>query len=94
MNTESEQITYDNYIKLIKNMSDYKNTDNKYRYYYCYLTWQNTLTCNKIKGPVSMPNNQWTKLISIESYIPECLDEDIIKYKWIPDRVIIRDKST
>lgn len=67
--------------------------DNKYRYYHCHL-YGTGLKCKRVEGPHTMPSDEWTKLLFVKTYIPERLDKHILKYQWIPDRVIIEDKST
>lgn len=67
--------------------------DNKYRYYHCHFNGAG-IKCKKVNGPYTMSSNEWTKLLFVKSYIPERLDKYILKYQWIPDRVIIEDKST
>jgi hypothetical protein len=66
---------------------------NKYRFYHCHLDW-NGLKCKKVDGPSTMPTDQWAKLMFVRTYIPERLDKHILKYQWLPDRVIIEEKST
>jgi len=70
-----------------------KKSDADYRYYHCCLD-HNGLKCKKVDGPNILPSKDNTKLLFIKSYIPELLDRPILKYKWIPDRVIIEDKLT
>ena len=52
------------------------------------------IKCKKVDGPSVLPSEDYTKLLFVKSYIPERLDRHILKYQWIPDRVIIEDKST
>ena len=66
--------------------------DNEYRFYHCRLDY-NGLKCKKVDGPSVLPSEDNTKLLFVKSYIPERLDKYILKYKWIPDSVVI-DKST
>lgn len=74
-------------------VSNIQAINNDYRYYHCHLDW-NGLKCKKVDGPYIQPSNEWTKLLFIQNYIPESLDKTILKYKWIPNRVIIEEKST
>lgn len=67
-----------------------KNND-KYRYYHCYSGWTG-LKCKKVDGPDVMPSEDYTKLLFVKSYIPERFDKYILKYKWIPDGVIIENQ--
>ena len=67
--------------------------DNEYRFYHCHLHMTG-LKCKKVDGPSVLPSEDYTKLLFVKSYIPERLDAQILKYKWIPDRVVIEDKST
>jgi hypothetical protein len=62
-----------------------------YRYYHCHLDW-NGLKCKRVEGPSTMSTNEWTKLLFVKSYIPQMFDKHILKYQWMPDRVIIEDK--
>jgi hypothetical protein len=66
--------------------------DDEYRFYHCHLDL-NGLKCKKVDGPSVMPSEDYTKLLFVKSYIPERLDRYILKYQWIPDRVVI-EKST
>ncbi len=66
--------------------------NNEYRYYHCHDNW-NCLKCKKVDGPSVMSSQENTKLLFVKSYIPEQLDKYILKYKWIPENVII-EKST
>ena len=66
--------------------------DNEYRYYHCHLDW-NGLKCKKVDGPSTMPTDIWTKLLFVKKYIPESLDKHILKYQWMPDRVIIEENQ-
>lgn len=70
------------------------NINNKeYRYYHCHLDW-NGLKCTKVDGPSVLPAQDYTKLLFVKSYIPEIFDTQILKYKWLPNRVHIVEKST
>jgi hypothetical protein len=73
-------------------ISDKVPPSNDYRYYHCHLDW-NGLKCKKVIGPSTMPTDEWTKLLFIKSYIPESFDKHILKYKWMPDRVIIENNQ-
>lgn len=64
-----------------------------YRYYHCRLHMTG-LKCKKVDGPSILPSEDYTKLLFVKSYIPEGLDKHILKYQWIPDKVVIEDKST
>ncbi len=66
--------------------------DKNYRFYHCHLDW-NGLKCKKVEGPSTMPTDEWTKLMFVNNYIPERLDKHILKYQWLPDRVIIEDNQ-
>ncbi len=66
--------------------------DDKYRYYHCRHN-HTGLKCVKVTSLSVMPTEENTKLLFIKSYIPERLDKYILKYKWIPDTVIIENKS-
>ena len=70
-----------------------KKGNDDYRYYHCRLDWDG-LNCKKVDGPSVLPSEDYTKLLFVKSYIPERLDSQILKYQWIPDRVVIEDKST
>lgn len=70
-----------------------KKSDDNYRYYHCRLDW-NGLKCKKVDGPSVLSSEEYTKLLFVNSYIPERLDKQILKYKWIPDQVVIENKST
>jgi hypothetical protein len=80
-----------NTVLLNNNPSPPEN--NEYRFYHCHLVW-NGLKCKKVDGPSTMPTDEWTKLMFVKTYIPERLDRHILKYQWLPDRVIIEEKST
>ena len=67
--------------------------NDEYRYYHCHLHMTG-IKCKKVDGPSVLPSEDYTKLLFVKSYIPERLDRHILKYQWIPDRVIIEDKST
>jgi hypothetical protein len=67
--------------------------NDEYRYYHCHLHMTG-LKCKKVDGSSVLPSENYTKLLFVKSYIPESLDRHILKYQWIPDRVIIEDKST
>lgn len=60
------------------------NNLNEYRYYQCSLKL-NKLKCTKIFIPTC--NNK--DLVSINTLIPEKLDNIILKYKYFPKKVII-----
>ena len=70
-----------------------KRNDDDYRFYHCRLDY-NGLKCKKVDGSGVMPSEDYTKLLFVKRYIPERFDRHILKYKWIPDRVIIENKST
>lgn len=73
----------------VSNVLDTANKiNNEYRYYHCHLDW-NGLKCNKVNGPEVLPIHKNTKLLFIKKYIPEVLDRQILKYKWLPSRVVI-----
>lgn len=65
---------------------------NEYRYYHCHQEL-NGLKCKKIEGPSTTPTHEWTRLLFIKSYVPESFDKYILKYKWLPDVVIIEDNQ-
>jgi hypothetical protein len=67
--------------------------DSEYRFYHCHNDW-NGLKCTKVNGPSTMSTRDDSILLFVKSYIPERLDKHILKYKWIPNRVIIEEKST
>jgi hypothetical protein len=62
-----------------------------YRYYHCELDWDG-LSCKKVDGPQSVPSDNH-KLLFVKSYIPEQLDKYMLKYKWMPDRVVIEENQ-
>jgi hypothetical protein len=66
-----------------------KKEAREYRYYHCHLDW-NGLQCKKVDGPDTLPVNNNTQLLFVKSYFPESVDKHILKYKSIPDRVIIK----
>lgn len=70
-----------------------KKEPDDYRYYHCRPDWDG-LKCKKVDGPNVLSSEEGSKLFFVKSYIPERLDGQILKYKWIPYRVIIEDKST
>ena len=72
--------------------SDKLPPQNEYRYYHCHLDW-NGLKCKKVEGPRTIPTDEWTKLLFVKKYIPEKLDKYILKYQWMPDKVIIEDNQ-
>jgi imidazoleglycerol phosphate synthase glutamine amidotransferase subunit HisH len=59
-----------------------------YRYYHCHLGW-NSINCKKVDGPSVMPTEENSLLLFVNRYIPECLDSQVLKYKWIPNHVHI-----
>ena len=65
----------------------------EYRYYHCHL-YGTGLKCKKVASPSILPSEDYTQLLFVKSYIPERLDSQILKYKWIPDKVLIEDNST
>jgi hypothetical protein len=65
---------------------------NNYRFYHCHQDL-NGLKCKKVEGPSTMPTDEWTKLLFVKSYIPERFDKHILKYQWMPDRVIIEENG-
>lgn len=66
--------------------------NNEYRFYHCHLDW-NAINCKKVDGPHTMPTRDDSLLLFVKSYIPERFDKHILKYKWIPNRVIIEDNQ-
>ena len=54
--------------------------NNNDRYYQCqpYLTG---IKCNSVKHQETKTESMNTKILSVKSYIPECFDEYILKYK-------------
>ncbi len=94
MNTQEQ--TINNVVTqliLSSSPNKYPKKDKEYRYYHCNLDW-NRLKCIKVDGPNTIPSRNDSLLLSIKSYIPEYFDKYVLKYKWIPDRVIIEEKST
>lgn len=67
--------------------------DDSYRYYHCRHNYTG-LKCKQVDSPSVLPSEGNTKLLFVKSYLPERLDKYILKYKWIPDTVIIEKKST
>lgn len=65
---------------------DYNNT--KYRYYKC-KQYADSLKCKQIQFKNDFLIDESTQIISIKKTIPEYLDKMILKYKWIPNSVII-----
>ncbi len=68
-----------------------KKEDREYRFYHCHLNGTG-LKCKKVDGPGTLPTDNNTQLLFVKSYFPERLDAHILKYKSIPDRVIIEKK--
>lgn len=91
MNSTTTDITAP-IIQVLSSLPDPKKDDN-YRYYHCRSGW-NCLKCKKVDSPSQMPTEENTQLLFVKSYIPERLDSIILKYKWVPDRVIIEKQST
>ena len=50
------------------------------RYYQCTL-YMSGINCNRVKNNGTDIEGMDTKVLSIKSYIPECFDEYILKYK-------------
>ena len=67
--------------------------NNDYRYYHCHLDW-NAINCKKVDGPHTISTRDDSILLFVKNYIPESLDKTLLKYKCIPTRVIIEEKST
>ena len=65
---------------------------NKYRFYHCHLDW-NGLKCKKVDGPESPSMLNDSVLLFVNKYIPERFDNQVLKYKWMPVKVMI-EKST
>lgn len=60
----------------------------KSRFYHCYHVW-NELNCVRTKDQVVPPVYKDTGIFHIPKYLPTILDPLIIKFKSMPDRVII-----
>jgi hypothetical protein len=73
-------------------VNDKSLPSNKYRFYHCHLDW-NGLKCKKVEGPGSIPTRDDSLLLFVKSYIPERFDKHILKYQWMPDKVIIEDNQ-
>lgn len=67
--------------------------NDKYRYYHCYPD-KNNLKCKKVDGSNNLPSKDDSLLLFVGSHIPEEFDKYILKYKWIPNTVIIENNST
>lgn len=70
-----------------------KRFEDDYRYYHCYEDW-NSLNCKRVESPSVQPSHENTKLLFVKKYIPEKLDSQILKYKWMPSTVKIETNST
>ena len=91
--TSSETIVRDIVVNALTNAATPPPKDNEYRYYHCHLDW-NGLKCKKVDGPNTIQTRDDSLLLFVKSYIPERFDSQVLKYKWIPNKVIIEDKST
>ena len=65
----------------------------EYRYYHCQLNWDG-MKCKPVSGPSTLPSDNLTKLLFVNSYYPERLDSQILKCKWMPTTVVIEKKTT
>jgi hypothetical protein len=77
---------------VVQNNYPYPPENNEYRFYHCHLDW-NGLKCKKVNGPQTMPTRDNSVLLFVKSYIPERFDKHILKYQWIPDKVIIEENQ-
>lgn len=95
MNTTNttENVVRDIVVNALANTALPPPKDNEYRYYHCHLDW-NSIKCKKVDGPSTMPTRDDSLLLFVKSYIPERFDSQVLKYKWIPNKVIIEEKST
>ena len=59
----------------------------QYRYYHCTLDWEG-MKCAKVDNP-AYPMKDNTKLLFVQSIIPENLDKAILKH-WMPSNVEIQ----
>jgi hypothetical protein len=91
--TTSETNVCDIVANTLSSVAGPPQKDNEYRYYHCHLDW-NSLNCKKVDGPSTMPTRDDSLLLFVKSYIPERFDSQVLKYKWIPNKVIIEEKST
>ncbi len=90
----STQIITENSIheSVLATINSPQKPNNKYRYYQCHLDW-NGLKCVNVsyEKVESLTTKDNTRILFVNKYIPESLDKYILKYKYIPDRVIIED---
>ena len=68
-----------------------KETD-EYRYYQC-RTYMEGIKCERIEYQGTKIESMNTKLLFVKSYVPECFDKYILKYKWIPKWVLIKNNE-
>lgn len=67
-----------------------KETD-EYRYYQCQ-PYMAGIKCDRVDHQrYEIKDN--SKLLFVKSYIPECFDKYILKYKWIPKWVSIENNE-
>lgn len=93
MNTPSYPETIRDFVfKALKNSNVPPKKNDDYRYYHCNL-YLNTLNCIKVNDSNESSNDN-SSLLYVKSYIPEQFDKHILKYKFIPNKVIIEEKST
>ena len=58
------------------------------RFYSCHEDW-NGLKCTQVDHPEDDSLTPNTRLLIIPAWVPEKLDRMILKYKWVPSRVIL-----
>jgi oligoribonuclease (3'-5' exoribonuclease) len=86
----STQVITENSIHeaVLATINSPQKPNNKYRYYQCHHDW-NGLKCKKVESTTAQTTKENTQLMFVNKYIPELLDKYVLKYKYIPDRVII-----
>lgn len=60
----------------------------EYRYYQC-RPYMHGIKCNRVNGHYTKSIENNTNLLFVRSYIPECFDKYILKYKAIPSVVYL-----
>jgi hypothetical protein len=74
-----------NIDKIIESVFVTNPNSSEYRYYLCKAE-SNNLKCKRIQN---IPITEINRIIAIKSQIPEIFDTYILKYKSIPNKVII-----
>lgn len=64
-------------------------SNDNYRFYHCY-QHATTLQCKKVDSASTLSENSNTRLLFVNNYVPKVFDKYILKYMWIPNKVVIK----